>query len=104
MTTYANQIGYSDVTPYEVVRVVSDKCLEIRAMRYERDKSVALDFKVGGFSAHCANQDEQKWIITSAEDNSVFKIRANKVKGWADKDGNRYKLSDTPRRFYDYNF
>jgi hypothetical protein len=32
MTTlnYANHCGYSDVTPYEVVRVVSDKTIEVR--------------------------------------------------------------------------
>jgi hypothetical protein len=100
---YANQIGYTDITPYEVVRIVSDKCLEIRAMRYERDNKMALDFRVGGFSAHCVNQEDQKWIITPCPGNDVFKIRANK-NGWTDKWGNRYKLSDIPRRFYDYNF
>jgi hypothetical protein len=100
---YANQIGYTDITPYEVVRIVSEKCIEVRAMRYERDTSVKLDFKVGGFSAHCANQDNQKWIITSAPGNDIIKIRANK-NGWADKWGNRYKLADAPCRFYDYNF
>ena len=60
MTQFANHIGYSDVNPFEVVKVISDKTIEIRAMDAERDDSVKLDFIPGGFSAHCANQSEQK--------------------------------------------
>jgi len=101
---YANKIGYSDVNPYEVTRVVSDKTIEVRPMRAERDKSVELDFRVGGFSAHCANQDDQKWFITSIEDAPVIRIRLNKHGVWKDKHGSRYSLADAPRKFYDYNF
>lgn len=36
---FANRLGYSDVEPFEVVRVVSDKCLEIRGMEAELDPS-----------------------------------------------------------------
>ena len=100
---YANQIGYTDVNPYEVVRVVSDKTLEVRAMNAERDESVKLNFIPGGFSAHCSNQNEQKWFITSNEDAPVIRIRLNK-KGWQDKGGTRYSLTDAPRKFHDYNF
>lgn len=101
---YANRIGYSDVNPYEVVRVVSDKTIEIRAMSAERDESVELDFRVGGFSAHCANQSEQKWFIASDESAPVIRIRLSKNKGWRDAGGSRYVLADEPRKFYDYNF
>lgn len=101
---YANFIGYSDVEPYEVIRVVSDKCLEIRAMDAVKDESVKMEFLVGGFSAVCVNQQSQKWIISSNEANPVIKIRANKKKGWANKYGQRFALSDQPIKFYDYNF
>ena len=101
---YANQIGYTDVNPFEVVRVVSDKTIEIRAMNAERDKSVELDFQVGGFSAHCSNQSDQKWFITSNEDAPVIRIRLNKKGDWKDKGGRRFVLADAPRKFYDYNF
>jgi len=101
---YANKIGYSDVNPYEVVRVISDKTIEVRAMNAERDKSVELDFQVGGFFAHCSNQNEQKWFITSNEDAPVIRIRLNKKGDWKDKGGSRYVLADEPRKFYDYNF
>ena len=52
---YANMYGWSDVEPFEVVRVISDKTLEVREMDGERDESVKLEFHVGGFSAHCSN-------------------------------------------------
>jgi len=100
---YANHYGYSDVTPYEVVRVVSDKTLEIREMDAVRDESVKLEWEVGGFAGHCVNQREQKWIISSNPSNPVKRIRLGK-KGWKDAHGGRYGLSDEPSRFYDYNF
>lgn len=100
---YANHLGYSDVTPYEVIRVVSDKTIEIREMNAERDESVKLEFHVGGFSAHCSNQRDQKWIITSDESAPVIRIRLGK-QGWKDKHGRKFGLSDQPKKFYDYNF
>jgi hypothetical protein len=100
---YANHIGYSDVTPYEVVRVISDKTIEVREMDAKLDDSVNLQFHVGGFSAHCSNQHEQKWFITSNENNPIVRIRMNKA-GWKDNAGRRFKLSEKPIKFYDYNF
>lgn len=101
---YANQIGYTDVNPHEVVKVISDKTIEIREMKSERDDSVKMEFHVGGFSAHCSNQNEQKWFITSDENAPVFRIRLSKNQGWKDKYGRRFALADAPRKFYDYNF
>jgi len=100
---YANQYGYSDVNPFEVVRVISDKTLEVREMDAVRDESVKLEFHVGGFSAHCSNQRDQKWFITSNEQNRVIRIRLGK-NGWKDSHGRKFDLSDRPVAFYDYNF
>lgn len=100
---YANHYGYSDTTPYEVVRVVSEKTLEIREMHCERDTSVKLEFHVGGFAAHCSNQHEQRWVITSDESAPVIRIRLGK-NGWKCKNGRRFGLSNKPVKFYDYNF
>jgi len=100
---YANHIGYSDINPFEVVRVISDKTLEIRAMDAERDESVKLDWVVGGFSGICMNQRDQNWFITSNEQNRVVRIRLGK-QGWKDANGRKYQLSDEPVKFYDYNF
>lgn len=103
--TYANHIGYSDITPFEIVRTVSEKCLEIREMKAVRSNPEnKLGFAPGGFFGHCANQDEQEWTITSDPERPVKRIRLN-VKGqWKDKYGNRYSLSWKPRKFHDYNF
>lgn len=101
---YANQYGWSDVNPFEVVKVISDKTMEVREMDAERDESVKLEFHVGGFSAHCSNQRDQKWFIKSNPENGVIRIRLSKTGVWKDKHGRKYGLSDTPIKFYDYNF
>ena len=100
---YANHFGYSDIHPYEVVAVISDKTLEIREMDSKRDESVKLEWVVGGFAGHCTNQRDQKWDITSNSENPVIRIRFSK-KGWKDKHGRIFGLSEQPIRFYDFNF
>ena len=52
---YANHIGYSDVNPFEIIRRVSDKTLELRAMNAERDPSWNPDFVPGGFFGTVVN-------------------------------------------------
>jgi len=101
---YANYMGYSDVDPYEVVKAVSKITLEIREMDAERDDSFKPNFVPGGFSAICTNQYDQKWDIKSNEKNPVIRIRLSKKKGWQDKYGRRFVLSEKPQKFYDYNF
>jgi hypothetical protein len=65
---FANRYGYSDVTPYEVVRVISDKTIEIREMDSERDESVELKWAVGGFAGHCQRQHGQRdHVVRSGE-------------------------------------
>jgi hypothetical protein len=100
---FANRYGYTDITPYEVVRAISEKTREIRAMDTERDTSVKLEFHAGGFAANCSNQNEQKWFIKSNPDNRVFRIRLGK-NGWKSAAGDKFRISDKPIKFYDYNF
>jgi hypothetical protein len=103
---YANQYGYSDVNPFEVVRVVSDKCIEVRAMGAERDPNgPELIFNVGGFAANCPNQRDQKWIISSDESNPVVRLRLRKNGYYGSpKVSGKFALSNQPIKFYDYNF
>lgn len=100
---YANHYGYSDVNPFEVVKVISDKTIEVREMDSEKDPSWVPNWHVGGFAGHCSNQREQKWFIKSNAENPVVRIRLGK-QGWKDKNGRKFGLSDQPVRFYDYNF
>ena len=111
MKQYCNMQGYTDVKPYEVVRVVSDKCIEIKLMNVEKNPNWQPEFEAGGFSAHCTNQREQEWIITSSPEAIPFKVRKRKDKyGRKVAEGTywhqtaRYVLSDKPVYFYDYNF
>ena len=100
---YANHIGYTDVTPYEVIRAVSDKTLEVREMKAVRDESIKLEWVAGGFAGHCVNQRDQEWTINSDPSRPIIRIRLGK-RGWQDKNGARFKLNDKPLKFYDYNF
>lgn len=101
---YANHYSYSDVNPFEVVRTVSAKTLEVRAMDAERDATWQPQFHVGGFAANCSNQDKQRWNITSNKSNPVVRIRLQKDGTWKAASGNKFYLADKPVKFYDYNF
>ena len=100
--SYANNGGYSDITPYEIVRVISDKTIEIREMDCEK-LPWKPDWHEGGFSGHLANQDEQKWDIKSNEENSTIKARLRKD-GYFHSEVGKHYIEKSPRKFYDYNF
>ena len=103
--THANHQGYSDTSPYEIVRVVSDKTIELRAMTAERDESWKPEFIPGGFSAHCTNNGDQRsaWIIKSNPENYTVRARLQKDGSWKSEHG-RHTLSKAPAKHYDYNF
>ena len=104
---YANHMGYSDVNPYEVVRTISAKCVEVRAMNAELVKA-PKDFRPGGFVGTYVDQDAQEWKITASGTSESFKIRFSNSNsrdiGWYSADGRRFVMSDKPCKFYDYNF
>lgn len=100
---YANESGYSDVYPYEIVKVVSENTIEIRPMDAERDYSAKLEWVSGGFVGHCVNQDKQKWFYKSNPNNPVKRIRRRKD-GYFYNHCNRVYLEPAPRKFHDYNF
>lgn len=92
---------YSDVYPYEVVRIVSPKCVEIRAMKSTLTRA-PKDFRIGGFSAHCVDNYAQEYSYESNPEAGIIRVRLTK-RGW--RLGNRrFEMEDKPVRFYDYNF
>lgn len=103
MKPFANMHGHSDVHPYEVVRVINPKMIEVRKMAAHRDPAFKPEFVPGGFSAHCTNQDKQTWIITQDKTNPLVKVRLRKNGQWWSRYG-RHVLADEPRKFYDFNF
>jgi len=99
---YMNRKGYTDVEPYEIVRVVSPKCVEIRAMDTEFLNKDEMKFHAGGFSAHCSNNYSQKYSYKSNEQNPIKRIRLRK-NGWGNGH-TKYNHSMKPCKFYDFNF
>ena len=101
---FANHIGYSDVDPFEVVRVVNDKTVDVRAMTATPAHTTDdLGFQSGGFVGHCSRQDKQQWDIATDATAPITRIRLGKS-GWRDAHGRKYQMADAPRKFYDYNF
>jgi len=102
---YANLHGYTDVNPYEVVRVVSDICVEVRAMSTKQIK-FPQDFHAGGFVGHFSdNRSGQEYEYSQNEENEVFKIRWSTAnRQWQKGKYMRFSMSDKPYKFYDYNF
>ena len=101
--THANHSGWSDVHPYEIVRVVSSKTIEIRVMDAELDENWKPEIVAGGFAGHCTNQGAQKWAYKSNPDYTVIRARLRKD-GYFYSANGRHVLSKTPYKFYDYNF
>ena len=102
---YANFYGYSDVEPYEVVRVVSPSTVEIRRMDTKLLNGSDLKFHIGGFSANCSNSDVQEYAYTSNTNAPIERIRWSKANNrWQQGRHMHFSMSDKPRKFYDYNF
>lgn len=102
--THANHYGYSDVHPYEIVRVISDKTIEVRRMEAELLNKNDLEFVPGGFMARCVNQRDQKYSYTSNPENEVVRLRLRKDGYFYSSYGYRHKLSDHAIKFHDFNF
>ena len=102
MTQYANLIGYSDVRPYEII-ARTKRTITVRAMKAVGDPSWEPVIHVGGFAAHCSNQSDQKWIITSDPTGHLMKAYLRKDGHYHSPLG-RYVVEDKPRSFYDFNF
>ena len=103
---YACRVVGTDILPFEIIRKISDKTIEIRQMDAGLDPNWRPKWvNTGNFiGAECVNNFEQKWIFKSNTDYTVFRIRKHKSGFWRDANGNRYKLSDIPIKFYNYNF
>lgn len=102
--THASLHLWTDVHAYEIVRVVSDKTIEVRPMIAKHDIS-HLNQQAGGFCGHVAEQRNQKVTYTSDPEAQKIKIRRKKNDPhfWTHK-GRRFTLQEKPYAFHDYNF
>ena len=101
---HASMYGYSDVHAYEIVKVISDKTIEVRKMSAKHDIAHLKQY-TGGFCGHVANQHNQK--VSYASDPTALTIRIRRKKNnpeaWT-ANGQRFGLTEAPYAFYDYNF
>ncbi len=73
----------SESPAHQIVRWVSDKTIEVREVLSANRHS----------GKHCVSKHAQTWVVSFARQNPAFRIRLNK-KGWQDKSGTIYHLSD----------
>lgn len=101
---YCNSRGYTDVEPYEIVKVVSGKCVEVRAMKSVLVKA-PQDFHAGGFCGHFSDNNSQEWAITSDPEAKTERVRWSEAnRQWQQGKYGRFSMSETPVKHYDYNF
>ena len=102
--THVSEYCYSDVHAYEIVKVISDKTIEIRRMSTKHDIAHLNQFP-GGFSGHTENQHNQKVTYASESNNPIIRIqrKKNNSEQWTRK-GVNFGLTEAPYAFYDYNF
>lgn len=97
---HAHICHWSDISPVTVIARTA-KTITVRYDNAELDPAWKPDFILGGFSAHCTNNNEQQWIITENPNGKVETFRLRKI-GWRNK--NNEKLYPGWLKRYDYNF
>ena len=95
---YCNEHFYTDVHPYEVVQVISDKKVVVRPMKEIRKTDPII--RPGGFAGHCINNREIEYDYESMPDAPTKTIKLHK-RGW---NHGQFRMCDHPIYFYDYNF
>lgn len=103
--------GYTDSEAGTVVEVSkSGKKVKVRQNKAIISPDFKPAFDIGGFSAHCSNQQEQHYTYEEDNEGSVSEYSLRKWRGikvWTRVNGTpdgRSSLSHGRRKFYDYNF
>ena len=106
---YANQYFYTDVEPWEVVEIKTDRLLIVRPMKAElkkdAEKALREFFIFCGFIGHF-NNDAQEWEYTSDTTAGTTEISRHKDGTFrlAGDHGTCFYIAEAPRKYYDYNF
>lgn len=107
--TYYTEIGYSQTYVWVEVKRTA-KTVTVAPVEVTGDAEWAdrAQFHLGGFAAHCANQEEQTWVFSHIDESHTRTLRVTKTnynKGqhaWT-LHGVRY-VENRARHVYDYNF
>ena len=99
---YINQVLWSDVNPIgKIVGIRGKNTLVVCRVSASENLTPMeeLGFEAGGFVGHYHNQRAQRYEYYEHEDD-IFEIRYSN----AMRKKMFYHISDSPRKFYDYNF
>jgi hypothetical protein len=101
---------WSDINPGTIVKVAKNgKEIHVQHDKATRDRSFKPEIVPGGFSGHCVNQHDQKWIIEPDPEGpiEIHTLRTWRgIKVWTAKGGTpngRNSVSPGRYKFYDYN-
>lgn len=100
---FCNMHGYSDIHPLEIVRVVSNKTLELRRVEATLDPNFKCDVSIGGFVGHTNNNHAQSYTYEADTEAPTIRVRRDKNGNWKNH-GAKFYLSTEPEKFHDYNF
>jgi hypothetical protein len=96
---YVNQVLWSDVNPIGKIVAIKSKTKLVLA-RVEAIANVTkMQFEPGGFSAHCSNNNAQKWLY-AVDENDLFEVSYS----WTNFKKSFYRVENAPYKFYDFNF
>ena len=93
---------FTDVQPCTVIKRTK-KFVTVQMDDYKLNKDSKPEIIPGGFAGHCTNQKDQKWDIVSNKDVPTVRARLRKD-GYYHSAHGKHLLSESPRKFYDYNF
>jgi hypothetical protein len=100
----ATRCYYTDAHAYTIIKISKSG----RKITMQRDTATLmngkkLEFAVGGFAAHCSNQECQEYKYEANPNGVVVEARLTKM-GWKTKGGAERVIIGSRSEFYDYNF
>lgn len=93
---------WSDSHACTIIKVTKST-VTVRRDKAIRDPEFKPEWIIGGFSAHCTNQNEQQWTYEPDPDGEVSTFHWSRKYGSFGQPGN-LRLSRGRHEFYDYNF
>ena len=93
----------TDRYAFEVVGATA-KTLKVRELNATLTEDSKPECHVGGFAAHVSNNHSLRYDFTSNPKNPVLRIWATKKPGIYSGKMGKFRVTEKPVYFYDYNF
>jgi hypothetical protein len=95
---YINQVLWSDVNPVGKIIGIKGKTKVIIQPVEAGPNKAKMEFIPGGFAGHCYNQSEQEYDFVEVGEPFEAPISNSSLRG------RMWRIGDSPRKYYDYNF